>query len=140
MVARRSRKGREKSFSARGVLQCEAISALGAIALRDAYSLLEDMAGKGKGAIRNPSAYVIGAVNKMTGGGGGGGGSDWGSRNIVGKGRAPAHGASLEQRIIDLNRSGIWGGEKIDVEAMMALKRLSDGEAPAACLVFGACP
>mmetsp|Transcript_88596 Transcript_88596/g.247833 ORF Transcript_88596/g.247833 Transcript_88596/m.247833 type:complete len:586 (+) Transcript_88596:69-1826(+) len=110
-------------------LNDEAISALGAIALRDAYSLLEDMAGKGKGAIRNPSAYVIGAVNKMTGGGGGGGGSDWGSRNIVGKGRAPAHGASLEQRIIDLNRSGIWGGEKIDVEAMMALKRLSDGEA-----------
>merc|ERR1719356_623810 len=32
--------------------------------------------------------------------------------------------APTEARIMELNRSGLWGGEKIDVEALLMLKSL----------------
>jgi len=112
-------KSAERAASLGIELSEEAIAALGAVPLRDAFSLLDSMGGKGR--IRDPSAYVIGAVGKM----GSGAGVPAPSRSRQGTGGY----SSVEQRVIDLNRSGMWGGEKIDVEAMLALKRLSERDA-----------
>mmetsp|Transcript_22113 Transcript_22113/g.55334 ORF Transcript_22113/g.55334 Transcript_22113/m.55334 type:complete len:570 (-) Transcript_22113:61-1770(-) len=111
-----------------------ALDALATIPLRDAYELLESLAGKGpgggKGGIRNPSGWVVSAVHKMGAAeqpppsaskGDNGRGSKGGG---AGKGQG-----SIEDRIMGLNRSGLWNGEKIDVEALMALKRVPTWQA-----------
>jgi len=104
----------------------EASAALASVPLRDAMDLLDSIQSKGtgKGGVRNPSNYIIVGVDNMTRG------QPAISDKGYGKGKEAPWGGSrgVEDRVLELNRSGGLN-EKIDVEALMALKRLPAAEA-----------
>lgn len=106
-----------------------ALDALASVPLREALDLVESVAakgvGSGRGEVRNPSSYISTSVQKLHNAGAG---VEHGvvEREVVAR---PRRANSTEARVLELNGLGLWGGEKIDVEALFALKALPLAEA-----------